>query len=52
MADHPDLEDTVDPMCSSCRTMAYAQWNYLDDHEHILENTTEGAAPMRNMEHY
>lgn len=47
-----EMEDGFDDLCGRCISFALTEYDYVYDHEHILENATEGAAPMRNMEHY
>lgn len=34
-------EDT----CSSCRRIAFQEWDYLNDHEYMFENLREGVTP-------
>lgn len=50
LVDHPIYENDTDDMCSSCRTLAYVEWSYVDDHEHMFENAHEGVTNVLTTE--
>lgn len=46
LVDHPEIENQTDEMCSTCRSLAYSEWSYVDDHEHLFDNLREGITPI------
>jgi len=46
ITDHPEIQGETDSMCSTCRSLAYAEWCYVDDHEHMFQDITDGLTIM------
>lgn len=35
-------KDVIEELCSGCRSIAFEEWDYAEDHEHMFQNLSCG----------